>query len=341
MAAGEEVPPLSPALQGQRRGHVPTQTSKPGQLRPGMTVSAVARRLGVAPATLRTWDRRYGLGPSHHAAGSHRRYSEVDVARLDHMHRLVLAGISPGEAARAALDIPLGDFDTVSGIEVSAIDASVEVGRAGGGNVVAIPGGTPSARGLARAALALEQEACEQIIDQTIQHHGIVWSWDHLLVPVLVAVGERWEQTGVGIEVEHVLSEAVESAFRRRSKVPGTPLNARPVLLAGTALETHTLPLWAVAAGLAERGVSARMLGGRTPVSALVEAIKKTGPAAILLWSQYSKTAIPDMMLQLPGVRPTPRVFLAGPGWSNHAARGERVGSLNGALDALVHAVGG
>ena len=39
-----------------------------------LTVAAVARRLGVAPATLRTWDRRYGLGPSSHEAGEHRRY---------------------------------------------------------------------------------------------------------------------------------------------------------------------------------------------------------------------------------------------------------------------------
>ena len=38
-----------------------------------LPVAAVARRLGVAPATLRTWDRRYGLGPSVHAPGAHRR----------------------------------------------------------------------------------------------------------------------------------------------------------------------------------------------------------------------------------------------------------------------------
>ena len=56
------------------------QNRTPRQV-PALTVAAVARRLGVAPATLRTWDRRYGLGPSAHAAGSHRRYTADDVDR--------------------------------------------------------------------------------------------------------------------------------------------------------------------------------------------------------------------------------------------------------------------
>ncbi|MSZ90543.1 MAG: MerR family transcriptional regulator, partial [Actinobacteria bacterium] len=47
-----------------------------------LTVAAVARRIGVAPATLRTWDRRYGLGPTLHEAGSHRRYCPSDLAKL-------------------------------------------------------------------------------------------------------------------------------------------------------------------------------------------------------------------------------------------------------------------
>src|SRR4051794_31248825 len=70
---------------------------------PTLTVAAVARRLGVAPPTLRTWDRRYGLGPSAHTAGAHRRYSPSDVARLMVMRRLTLQGVPPADAARYAL----------------------------------------------------------------------------------------------------------------------------------------------------------------------------------------------------------------------------------------------
>ena len=69
---------------------------------PILTVAAVAARLGVAPATLRTWDRRYGLGPSEHTAGAHRRYSTADLARLMTMRSLTLDGVPPADAARLA-----------------------------------------------------------------------------------------------------------------------------------------------------------------------------------------------------------------------------------------------
>lgn len=94
--------------QGQTGGGDPSgEQSAEISNEPGLAVAAVARRLGVAPATLRTWDRRYGLGPSEHSAGAHRRYSSDDVARLMVMRRLALEGVAPVDAARAALAVDL------------------------------------------------------------------------------------------------------------------------------------------------------------------------------------------------------------------------------------------
>ena len=70
---------------------------------PMLTVAAVARRLGVAPSTLRTWDRRYDLGPSAHTAGLPPPVRAQDLARLVVMRRLTLEGVPPAEAARIAL----------------------------------------------------------------------------------------------------------------------------------------------------------------------------------------------------------------------------------------------
>ncbi|OXS30446.1 MerR family transcriptional regulator [Streptomyces sp. XY006] len=66
----------------------------------GLTTGEVARRLGVAPTTVRTWDRRYGLGPDAHTGGRHRRWTAGDLARLERMCALTATGIPPAEAAR-------------------------------------------------------------------------------------------------------------------------------------------------------------------------------------------------------------------------------------------------
>ncbi|MET8465302.1 MerR family transcriptional regulator, partial [Micromonospora zamorensis] len=71
-----------------------------------LSAGAVARRLGVAVTTLRTWHQRYGLGPSEHIPGHHRRYTPTDLARLEIMRRLTAEGVSPAEAARWARQAP-------------------------------------------------------------------------------------------------------------------------------------------------------------------------------------------------------------------------------------------
>ena len=80
-----------------------------------LSVAGAARGLGVAPGTLRSWERRYGLAPSLHTPGGHRRYGPIDLARLGVMHRLVQEGVPPAEAARAAIHTQIG---------AEAVDAS-------------------------------------------------------------------------------------------------------------------------------------------------------------------------------------------------------------------------
>ena len=297
----------------------------------GITVAALARRLGVAPATLRTWDRRYGLGPTQHAAGAHRRYSQADVERLERMRRLVISGIPLADAARLA---------RLDESHESSLLPPQGVGRPGGGQVVPIPGGTPNARGLARAAVALDSLACREIIAETLDRRGLVWTWDHLLVPVLVGLGQKWEQSGKGIEVEHVLSEAIQAELSER--VARSRVSApAPVLLCSAPNDLHVLALWAVAAGLAERHVSVRMLGARTPIDALAAAIRRIGPGGVLVWSQTSESGDPAMMSTLPELRPEPMIFLGGPGWwPGETPRSRRVGDLTEAITVLSRAAG-
>lgn len=80
-----------------------------------LTISALALRMGVAPGTLRTWDRCYGVSPTDHSSGSDRRYTTQDVLRVGLMRHFLSHGTEPAEAARLAQAVstdtvvPVGD----------------------------------------------------------------------------------------------------------------------------------------------------------------------------------------------------------------------------------------
>jgi DNA-binding transcriptional MerR regulator len=316
---------------------------EPAAADPGLTVAAVARRMGVAPATLRTWDRRYGIGPSGHQPGSHRRYTSADLARLEHMRRLVIAGIPPAQAARELTLEPehLAPVHRLPQRPLAPVEPPPEPARHGGGTVVALPGGTAAVRGLARAAQTLDTAACTAIISDSLDERGAIGTWDDLLVPVLRAVGDRWQGSGRGIEVEHALSTVIQDCFARTLRIMGEPLNCRAVLLACAPEEMHSLPLWAVAAGLSERGIYSRVFGTGLPVDSLLQAVHRLGPAAVFVWAQLPGTADRSLLAALPSFRPMPAVLAGGPGWFGDAPAGvSAVDDLSDTVDKIARAAG-
>ncbi|MFM1819275.1 MAG: hypothetical protein RIS61_873 [Actinomycetota bacterium] len=283
-----------------------------------LSVATVARRIGVAPATLRTWDRRYGIGPSNHDSGQNRLYSLTDVARLELMRNLVVQGLSPAKAAAMAVEKELEP----ASLRVE-VDRNLQVAEnVLPDNVRQLASPENIVRGLVRAANMLDQESCRKIISDQLEQKGVLWSWDRILVPALQNVGQKWEQTGQGIEVEHLLVEEIESQLRFISTSIDEAVNARPILLACTAHELHTLPIHAIAAGLAENDIVCRILGARLPAESLVAAVKKIGPSAVVVWSQTRGTAEPEIWTQIKSQRPNPILVAAGPGWEHFELEG-------------------
>jgi DNA-binding transcriptional MerR regulator len=260
-----------------------------------LTVAAVARRLGVAPATLRTWDRRYGLGPSAHEAGEHRRYCPGDLAKLTLMRRLITTGVAPCDAAEKARE-------HTGSISIEKLVDGFEVRE-------------DLVESLHRASKSLDKLFVETLLRKDIADHGVIASWTEVIVPLLFLVGDEWEADGSGIEVEHMLTEIIKRILREGVSEIKNPVNAHPVLLAAVGEEMHSLALHALAAALAEKQIETFFLGARTPLEAISGMVKRAAPPAVFLWAQLSKNCDPKFFAELPAVRPAPRVIVGGPGW--------------------------
>ena len=264
------------------------QNRTPRQV-PALTVAAVARRLGVAPATLRTWDRRYGLGPSAHAAGSHRRYTADDVDRLLVMRGLTIDGVAPSEAARLAResdphDGGYGHEQPQGGSRpAGAPGADGEVGR---GPERATRGRTQQVTPtlVIDAALRGDEATCRALLTPRADELVETW-WLELVEPVRAGLAARTVLARSGEEADTIVVAAVLAALRSRS----TPLarthvaGRRVVLLLAAPDEPRPLSLHVLAAALAVRGVDARVVAGPVEPHRTVEIAAMTRPAAIVL----------------------------------------------------------
>ncbi|GAA0994615.1 MerR family transcriptional regulator [Nocardiopsis tropica] len=324
-----------------------------------LTPGATARLLGVAPSTLRSWDRRYGIGPRERSPGGHRRYAPADVARLRELCRLVGEGLPPASAARLAL----APAPPVPAPRSAAHPRAGREGDAGAGSAVPgdrpawRPGGDtlplgragPTLQGIARAAMRLDADLVEALLEEALERHGVVAAWEELAMPLLYGMGRKWEDTLRYVEVEHLLSWCVSSALRR---VPpprgrdrgdgeaGAAARVRPTVLACGPHEMHCLPVEALAAALRERGTPHRMLGPCTPVEATVRAVRRTGPRAVVLWCRGGGTAdavaLRSTLRAASATTQSTAVYTAGPGWrSVDAGPAPADGHLGSLADAV------
>lgn len=268
-------------------------------------VGAVAARLETSAATLRAWERRYGLAPSARTRGGHRRYTAEDVALLQLMRSLLEQGIAPADAARALLAGAVLARSAAAHDEPSASGEPTDVPH------------PERVRALTQAMHALDADTIALLTADALAILGAVNAWTRVFTPALTAIGKHWQRTERGVDVEHLTSGIMEAALRHHAQRTADATDeAAPVLLAAAPAEAHTLPLTALAAALAERHTPAILLGG-LPARSLGDAIARLQPRATVLWARAASTADPSHLQHILAASPGPLdLHPAGPGWS-------------------------
>ena len=222
-------------------------------------IQAAAELSGVAAATLRAWERRYGVPVPRRTASAYRLYTADDVAQVRRMRVLVEEGISPAEAARVVLGSPAA----VSADEHVPIDG-LELAHT---RILA------ATQRWDATAIDVELMRLSMMLDaQTL--------FERVVAPVLVEVGERWERGEMSIAQEHLVSERLEVAVRaslRTLERSDGPL----VVLACVDAEQHVLGLLGAALRFAASGARTVVLGAMTPPSAVADAVRSMAPRLV------------------------------------------------------------
>jgi DNA-binding transcriptional MerR regulator len=146
-------------------------------LNPTLNIAALTKRTGVPQDTIRKWEQRYGVLHPERTAGGQRRYTELDVARVEWLKARLGEGYRIGEAASL---LGQGDRVPLSATELrdEIVDATLRTDVTGLGNLV------------------------EQAFSLSSLHEAFF----EVLAPALIEVGVLWEAGDVTVAQEHLAS---------------------------------------------------------------------------------------------------------------------------------------
>ena len=215
-----------------------------------VSIAQAALATGVPAATLRVWERRYGVPCPERTSGGYRKYAPRDLTAINRMRDLVADGMSPSAAAAVVAAGVAATIDPERFVEdLLDPDSGLDVER--------------------------ELSACLRSGDLAV----VVDEW---LLPMLAQLGKRWASGELTIGAEHALSAALmrQLSVLWQELPEGTRSPTVLVGLPGGA--HHDITLFCFALLLRREGFGVRYLGADLPAAAWSEAVVQTRPCVVV-----------------------------------------------------------
>lgn len=273
------------------------------------STAEVAHLFDVTETTIKRWVAS-GILHCRTTPGGHRKYDAADVMEFARQHDLLPAGFSSagsGVAASIAVQRAVRDRD-LAALRIQFTDAALRADR---------------------GQLRVMLDSMYDLGMSTVQIA------DDIITPSFVSIGERWERGEIDVADEHAATNSVTDALiALQARIPRDPANGLVAICAAAPEDQHDLGLRCAAHVLEERGWSIRFLGARTPLEALLSAVRSTRPDIVCLSfsNLVTRTEGEAILRALRGAVRTPRptIVLGGAGALDRYAAAGR-------CDALCH----
>lgn len=223
-------------------------------------INAVAEMTGIPAATLRAWERRYGVPEPRRTESSYRVYSDADIELIRRVRELCDQGMAPSEAAK----LVMADLEQRQVPSANSADPFTNAAEAIVHAVAAFdPGQVESA---VRHAMALGQASVV---------------FDRVFRPAMIEIGDRWHNGVFSVGQEHMATSIVEGAASSMLRLVAREDADRTALVACFADDTHTLGSLGFALHMASWDFNVVRLGARTPPHAIRQAVDELDPTIV------------------------------------------------------------
>lgn len=226
-------------------------------------IRAVSRLTGVQIDTLRVWERRYGVvTPVRDGRG--RMYTDADVERLRLLRGALDRGHSIGRLAR------LGNAELRDLCAAAAAGAEVrQVPAAGAGTLPAI-----DTTALDLALRTFDTVGLDQEISRLASAVRPLDLLQHVIMPLLVRVGDDWHAGRAGVAQAHLISGAVRSILGSLLRLYTLPNPQARLVFATLSGDRHELGILGAAMLAACGGLGVAYFGPDLPARDIVQSSK-------------------------------------------------------------------
>ena len=312
---------------------------------PTYNAKAVTMQTGVTPATLRAWERRYGILLPDRTAGGHRLYSARDIAAIKWLKEHIEQGMTISRAS-ALLQKQL----------YTSSEPVAHVAQAAQSPVIAFAEASESARStdtiktdLYEALIDYDELTADEILSEAYSLHPIETVCVDVIEPVLVNLGRAWAAGEIAISTEHFAS----NYLRRKliALISHGPATRQGIIAIGCApTDLHEMGILLLSIFLRRRGWHVVYLGQAVPLEDLPMSIPEIKPNLLVLASTVIDSAqlLKPIQSFLDQVSPDLRPAFAygGPAFNQHPELraempgvflGETVQSGMATIEQLMH----
>ncbi|MFT9600011.1 MerR family transcriptional regulator [Mesobacillus sp.] len=257
-------------------------------------IKAVSKILGIQPGTLRAWERRYQMiAPVRNESG-HRLYTEEHVEIL----RWLISKINQGFTISQAVSLLENSALSMEKTEVPRRDMVDEIGDK-----------------LLTALLEFNSFKAHELINQAFSLFTIDKTVIDLLGPILIKVGDLWEEGSITTAHEHFASSFIRSRIEGLSNsFPHNSFLPKSIAVCGPG-ERHELGLLIYTLYLRRKGFEVVFLGTSLAENDLEVVVEKVKPKflflsctldenreATLKLAEEIKKVYPDLIIGLGGI---------------------------------------